>query len=386
MTTADIDDPRRAYNPLFNDNKLKLGTFGTNVRHGCAITTIDGVFETTWPNTLKLAQMCDDAGFESIIPVARWRGFGGETNFNGGSFETYTWAAGLGATTSRAAVLATSHVPTVHPLVAAKQVSTIDHITQGRFALNIVCGWFEPELQMFGAPLMDHEARYEYAEEWLAIMKRLWTEEDEFDFDGKYFNIKKGFHQPKPFQQPFPALMNAGGSERGRQFAAKNCDMMFIGLKSQDLDGKRAEVAAVRDVAREEYGRDIQIWTTSFGVIGDTDKEAQDFHDYYVHDKGDWEAATNLTEMLGLNSGDPGNLERVKNIKARFIAGWGGNPLIGTPEHIVDGLETLSEIGIDGTLISFARYEEGLARWIAEVMPLMEQAGLRQPLDVGARA
>ena len=194
MTTADIDDPRRAYNPLFNDNKLKLGTFGTNVSHGCAITTIDGVFETTWPNTLKLAQMCDDAGFESIIPVARWRGFGGETNFNGGSFETYTWAAGLGATTSRAAVLATSHVPTVHPLVAAKQVSTIDHITQGRFALNIVCGWFEPELQMFGAPLMDHEARYEYAEEWLAIMKRLWTEEDEFDFDGKYFNIKKGFH------------------------------------------------------------------------------------------------------------------------------------------------------------------------------------------------
>lgn len=163
------DDPRAATNPLFNDNKYKLGTFATNVSNGAAITTVDGVFETTWPNVIKLAKIADEAGIEAIVPVARWRGFGGETNFNGTCFETYTWAAGLGSVAKNAAIFAISHVPAVHPILAAKQATTIDHITGGRFALNIVCGWFQPEMEMFGRPIMEHEKRYEYATEWLNI-------------------------------------------------------------------------------------------------------------------------------------------------------------------------------------------------------------------------
>ena len=63
--------------------------------------------------------------------------------------------------------ITTSHVPTVHPVMAAKQATTVDHISNGRFALNVVCGWFRPELEMFGAPLMEHDMRYEYAAEWV---------------------------------------------------------------------------------------------------------------------------------------------------------------------------------------------------------------------------
>ncbi len=92
------------------------------------------------------------------MPVARWKGFGGKTNFNGSNFETYTWAAGLAQATENTAVFTTSHVPTVHPIMAAKQATTVDHISNGRFALNIVCGWFAPELEMFGAP--HHGARH----------------------------------------------------------------------------------------------------------------------------------------------------------------------------------------------------------------------------------
>jgi alkanesulfonate monooxygenase SsuD/methylene tetrahydromethanopterin reductase-like flavin-dependent oxidoreductase (luciferase family) len=179
---------------LFNDNKLKLGTFGTNVGNGCAISTIDGVFKTTWPEAEAIAKLTDEAGFEAIVPVARWRGFGGETDFNGPSFETYTWAAGLGALTHSSTLFATCHVPTIHPILAAKQATTVDHITNGRFAINIVCGWFRGEIEMFGSEIMEHDARYDYAEEWLGIMKRLWTEEDDFDFEGRYFKIKGGYH------------------------------------------------------------------------------------------------------------------------------------------------------------------------------------------------
>jgi FMNH2-dependent dimethyl sulfone monooxygenase len=69
--------------------------------------------------------------------------------------------------------MTTSHVPAVHPIFAAKQGATIDRITEGRFALNVVCGWFAPELEMFGAPIMQHEVRYDYAAEWLEIVKML---------------------------------------------------------------------------------------------------------------------------------------------------------------------------------------------------------------------
>ena len=67
-------DRRRRLNPLFNDNKLKLGLFGVNVSNGCAITTVEGRHEVTWPTCLAIARMADKHGYEALVPVARWRG------------------------------------------------------------------------------------------------------------------------------------------------------------------------------------------------------------------------------------------------------------------------------------------------------------------------
>jgi alkanesulfonate monooxygenase SsuD/methylene tetrahydromethanopterin reductase-like flavin-dependent oxidoreductase (luciferase family) len=372
------EDARRATNPLFNDNRVKLGTFGTNVSNACAITTVDGVFETRWPDVIKLAQMTDAAGIEAIVPVARWRGFGGETNFNGTCFETYTWAAGLASAVNHAAVFATSHVPTVHPILAAKQATTIDHISGGRFALNIVCGWFQPEMEMFGAPIMTHERRYEYAAEWLDVIKRLWTAKEEWDFEGEFFRIRRGFHQPKPLQSPYPALMNAGGSATGRHFAAKHCDMAFIFITGHDVETTRREINAYRELANREYRRDIQVWTCCYCVIGDTEKDARDFLDYYVNQKGDWTAVDNIARNIGVQT-EMMPKAAVEAFKFHFIAGWGGYPLVGTAAQIADEIEKLSKLGLDGCLLNWARYEEGLARFIDEVMPLLEQKGLRKP-------
>jgi alkanesulfonate monooxygenase SsuD/methylene tetrahydromethanopterin reductase-like flavin-dependent oxidoreductase (luciferase family) len=371
-------------NPLLGPNRFKLGTFGLNVDNACAITTIDGVFHTTWENVTTLTGLADAAGFEALVPVARWRGFGGKTNFNGASFETFTWAAGLGASTRHAAVFATSHVPTIHPIVAAKQATTIDHISGGRFALNIVCGWFEPELEMFGASIMEHDERYAYATEWLEVMKQLWSAKDEFDYDGKYFKVKRGFHQPKPRQQPFPPIMNAGGSGIGRHFATRYCDMIFVHIKGQDIEAARRDIDEVRELAQSKYGRDIQVWANCYCVIGDTDKAAQDFCDWYVREKGDWEAVENLIRNIGLQSRVLPK-EQLEGAKYHYIAGWGGYPLVGTPARVAERLTKLSEVGLNGALLSWPRYEEGLRRFIAEVIPLLEQAGLRRRAET-ARA
>src|SRR5262252_8727968 len=183
------EDPRRKTNPLFNDRRFKLGTFSSNLSHGCAITTIDGVLQADWQSTLTLARLADEMEFEALVPVGRWKGFGGVSNFNGAGFECFSWAAGIGASTRKAAVFSTAHVLTIHPIMAAKQATTIDHITGGRFALNVVTGWHRSEIEMFGAPLLDHDVRYGLAAEWLEIIKRLWSEDEEFDFDGKHFQI-----------------------------------------------------------------------------------------------------------------------------------------------------------------------------------------------------
>ena len=107
-------------NPAFSGRKLKLGTFQTNLDSGCVMSDLDGRLEITWPNTVILAQFADDMNFEALVPVARWRGFGGATDPQGPGFETYTWAAGVAGATKSSGVISTSHVALTHPIVAAK--------------------------------------------------------------------------------------------------------------------------------------------------------------------------------------------------------------------------------------------------------------------------
>ena len=377
MLDKTMQDTRRKTNPLFNDRKLKLGTFCTNLDYGCAMSSIDGTLRINWPNTLTLAKLADEMQLEAIVPVGRWRGFGGKLNFNGAGFETYSWAAGIGAATSYSTVFATSHLTTVHPIMAAKQGTTIDHITGGRFALNVVTGWNRPEIEMFGLDMPEHDVRYDIAAEWLEIIKRLWTEDDEFDYEGKHYRIKKGFLQPKPVQTPFPAIMNAGGSPKGRAFAAKYADMAFVNMDSHDLDACAARVSSYRELARKEYGRDIQVWTNCYVVQGETEKEARDFVHEYIDEKGDWEGAENLVNTMGLNAltFPP---EVMQEMKRHFIGGWAGYPIIGTKEQIVDTMLMLSnKVGLDGILLSWARYEPGMREFKEKTLPLVVQAGLR---------
>ena len=150
-----------------NHRKLKLGTFCSNLSGGCAISSIEGVLEATWPDTLALARMGDQMEFEALVPVGRWKGFGGVTNFNGQGFELFSWASAIGASTRYPGIFATSHVPTIHPVMAAKQAATIDHVTGGRFNLNVVTGWYKPEIEMFGEEQLEHDTRYDRAIEWL---------------------------------------------------------------------------------------------------------------------------------------------------------------------------------------------------------------------------
>jgi len=361
--------------PLLSNNKLQLAVFGANVSGGCAMTSVEGVIRVEWSESARIAQAAERAGIEAIIPVARWQGFGGEMNFNHRSFETYTWAAGLAAITHKIRVFSTSHVPTIHPVLAAKQAVTIDHISGGRFGLNVVAGWNATEISMFGASQRAHDERYAVADEWLTLIKRLWTESGSFDFTGKYFQVPNAYAEPKPVQRPHPLIMSAGVSPAGRRFAAKHADLNFVLLP--DLEVGRTVIAEIKALARHEFGREILVFGMGYIVCDDTERKAREFVHYYVHEKGDWRGVRNLLNTLMPNS-QSASSEQYEAMAANLIAGYAALPLVGTPEQIVEGMLHMSQAGMDGITLSWVDYESGLTQFREQILPLMIQAGLRQ--------
>src|SRR5262245_32333586 len=132
--------PQRDRLAMTGRNKLKIGLFGANCSSGRACTTVEERWSGDWEDCLTLGKMADRAGLDFMLPVGRWRGWGGITDYHGATLETITWATGLLAHTTHIYVFGTVHAPLFHPLIAAKQFVTADHVGSGRFGLNLVCG------------------------------------------------------------------------------------------------------------------------------------------------------------------------------------------------------------------------------------------------------
>ena len=371
------NEQRTVQNALHNDNPLKIGVFCQNLKGGSCITTAEGTLSGDWSEQLEVARAADAAGWEFLIPVGRWRGYGGASDHHGRGFEVFTWAAGVAASTEQIQVFATAHVPIFHPLLAAKQGATIDHISNGRFGLNVVAGWNAPETAMFGIAQLPHDERYVAADEWATIVKRLWTEEANFDFHGKYYTMESAELRPKPISKPYPTLINAGQSLTGMHYAAKHMDYTF--QAHPDVEELCSMVDKVQELAQQEYQRKLGVLTYGYVVCRDTEKEALDYLHYYVEEKGDRVAAQNVID--GFVAGDTRSLPRevLEGMQRAMIAGWGGVPLVGTAEQIVAKLQDMHSKGIDGVAMTWVDYSEGIAQFNQEILPLMEEAGLRQP-------
>ena len=252
-------------------NRLKLGLFGANCSSGRAVTMVPERWSGGWKDCARLAQMADRAGIEFMLPIGRWKGYGGETDYQGATFETVTWACGLLAKTERLVVFGTVHAPLIAPLIAAKEFVTADHIGEGRFGLNLVCGWNEGEFEMFGATLRDHEARYAYAQEWLDVVKLAWSAREDFDFAGQYLKLKGGRAKPKPYAGTRPLIMNAGASSTGQSFAIRNCDALFSNVsRGISFEETVQHVANVKALARQ-CGREIDVYARNLADTNESD-------------------------------------------------------------------------------------------------------------------
>jgi alkanesulfonate monooxygenase SsuD/methylene tetrahydromethanopterin reductase-like flavin-dependent oxidoreductase (luciferase family) len=275
-------------------------------------------------------------------------------------------------------VFGTVHAPLFHPLIAAKEFVTADHIGEGRIGVNIVVGWNEGEFDMFGVQQREHDARYDYAQEWIDIVKQAWTRDGTFDFDGRFFQLKGGRAYPKPYGETRPLLMNAGSSDVGQAFALRNCDAFFVATAGsrKSLEGSAVKVNEVKDAA-QKLGRDIEVFTVGQVICRPTQQEADDYYQHVNIDNADWGAIDGMlaNKSMTPQTMPPGEYEA----KRRFFASnsIGGYPFVGTPDRLAEELTIISRAGVRGIGLSFVNYLDEVPYFCDEVLPRLVRQGVR---------
>ncbi|WP_328631444.1 LLM class flavin-dependent oxidoreductase [Streptomyces sp. NBC_00356] len=359
---------------LSAENGFQLGLFAPNASSGLAITKVPERWSGAWDENVALARLADRLGIDFLLPVGRWIGWPG-TSFHEDVLETITWAAGLLAATERIRVFATVHSALIPPMVAAKQLATLDRIGGGRAGLNIVAGWYQAEYEAFGLDLPGSpEQRYGHAQEWWDLVRTLWASEAPFDHDGTYFPQLRGLHtSPRPVHGTMPVI-NAAVSPAGRGFATRNADYLLTAA----FDPRRgaALVDSVREAAAREGGRDIGVLSNAYVVCRPTHAEAEEFLRYYAQENADWDGVDTVMSGQGINP-QSFTQEQIDMFRPRFAAGHGGHPLVGTPDEIADTLVAFAESGVSGIALSFVDYLGELEYFASEVVPRLEKAGIR---------
>ena len=375
---------------MYNANALKIGLFGMNCSSARTATLVPERWSASWPDCLALARLADEAGVDFLLPVARWTGYGGASDFHGTTLETLTWASGLLAATQRITVFGTVHAPLFHPLIAAKEMVTADHIGGGRFGLNLVAGWNEGEFAMFGVAQRDHEERYEFAQEWIDVVKRAWSEED-FDFDGRYFKLSGVRAKPRPVGGTRPVIMNAGQSGTGQAFAMRNCDAFFTSTSgarlaaagtSQAVDEAKVFeriVKQVSDIKAEgrKFGREMEVYTQGQVICRPTQREAEDYHHYANVESADWGAVDGMLALKNITAANTAADEFTAKRRLLASSGIGGYPFVGAPDKVATEFANLGRAGFRGLAVSFVNYLNDVPYFCAEVLPRLARMGLR---------
>ena len=176
-----------------------------------------------------------------------------------------------------------------------------------------------------------------------------WDHDGPFDHEGKFYNLKGIYGYPRPFDSK-PPIMNAAGSQEGRQFATRNADFLFC------------------------------IFTLAHVVCRPIQKEAEEYLHYYADELADWDAVDNLMRLQGMHA-QSFPAEALEMLRGRFAAGHGTYPLVGDPDHIASELAKVPNAEFTGCTLSFVDYAKEFPYFRDEVIPRLEKMGLRNPAN-----
>ncbi len=318
----------------------------------------------------------------------------------------------------------TSSILQTHPFTFARQISTLDHLTNGRVGWNIVTSYLPNAAASLGLKdLPEHDARYDMADEYLEVLYKLWeaswqddavradkvnrvyadpTKVHRIDHVGRYYDVA-GPHLCEPSPQRTPLLFQAGSSPRGREFAARHAECAFVLSSRRQLASGKGVVADIRSRA-VRYGRnpdDIRFYQGLSPVVGGTEAEAKAKGAEYLDQLSTEAALAHLSGSVGVDLGaiDPdrplesfdgnGMISLVRNLLDSAPPGtrtfrdlaksnMAGQFVVGTPEQLADTLAEFGSLGIDGFNLVYATTPGTFVDFIEGVVPVLQQRGLVQ--------
>lgn len=344
---------------------FEIGLFALNSSSGIAMTKVKERWKADWDDIENVAKISDEAGIDFIIAVQRWLGFEGATNPAGLTYDSLTFCAGLAAITKKIKLFATIHVPLVHPTFAARALATIDQISKGRAAINLVCGWNEREFEMFDIKNQDYINRYEEGEEWINLLNNILDKKKFKPFKGNYFDTKFSTSSPKLYKKNNIFTMSAAFSEKGRNFAAKNCDSLITMFSSYDSAKKQTK--SIKMNARK-HGNKIKVYGLVHVVCRKTDDEAIKYYDKYASKMADKSAINNFISILNKGNSNSVLSSLQKSQMKKMAGGIGSFPVIGCPKSIIEQINKLKLSGLDGIAIGFVNYQDELPFFIKKVL------------------
>lgn len=361
---------------------LLVGLFLPIHHGGWSISTLPRGTDWSFDYNARLTRQAEALGFDLVFGVAQWPPKGGQgPSRNADGLDSFIATAALASVTERILLIATLHVlyGPWHPVHLARFGATLDHIAGGRWGINVVTGHRAYEHELFGWPRIEHDRRYELADEFVRELTRLWTEDEPITYaSSNGWSFRDAWITPRP-RFGRPVLVNATGSDAGIGFAARHSDLVFVpsptgGRLEDALEGLPPFISRLKAAARAE-GREIRTILNPLVVIRETDAEAERYAQAIV-DHADHETIAGRARMNSDAHAWRGHT--ATDLRHSVGGAIGGNiQLIGGPETIARQIAQLHAAGIDGIQVAFYDFEPDLALFGSRVLPLLQQAGLR---------
>jgi len=329
-----------------------------------------------------MAQAAEATGFDSLFIADTWSGHqraAEQAGHQSPKFHAAMLAMGLFAVTEHIGVITTLHTTHHKPAHIARMGATLDAFSDGRWGWNVVTGFGDPEARLFGEELMvEHDERYAMAGEFVEIVKRLWTEHDAIDVDGKYYQVRGRIKAPRPVQNPHPLLVSAGASPTGMDFAARHCDMLVVAGDSAEqvqLTEKRLEPIV------RAAGRDDPLGVSPFAIVIVREHEGEAEEEYERLCRSlNFEATRELTADI---LGDIRSIDALFSGMTREEAAeaWGSGrgilKFLGTADQVAEQLiEMKRTTGTTNILINFPLWNPREVLDFRQVLDRLEDAGV----------
>ncbi|WP_204282658.1 LLM class flavin-dependent oxidoreductase [Goekera deserti] len=349
--------------------------FLPNATNGFILSNGSPQYLPSFEHNKAIVQAAEAQGLDFALSMMKHKGPGGTSDFWGSCLESFSLMSGLAAVTERIELIPSVTLLATHPAVAARMIATLDDISGGRAALNLVTGWNKPEYESLGLWPGDEyfDRRYELAAEYVQVLRRLWTEDD-VHHAGEFFQLAGATIKPKP-RRAVP-LVCAGQSPKGQDFTAAVGDYNFVMAAPDDL---RGIVDGLQTYATGHGRSGVGTYALYCMIAEETDAEADRLCQSII-DTADLDAIAHLTGAAAIDTNTGGtSTQLLKSLERPAVEGnmtFLSFPVIkGSYESVARQLDELVErTGIDGILLTWPDFVDGVTKFGERVMPLLTTA------------